>query len=150
MKLKWTMNGVTFNRSNYRPVIARFDNTTCWLSLAACTTTIGFRAAVRELATAYGAKTVELKYFYDDDKYIFTPAGLSSVCGCCGTPAGYSTAICVTPSAAAAASAAGIVPVLFPAPSYTFTVPSSLSSSALSGTSSVATATFCSAGAAPV
>jgi len=28
-----------FNRSNYRPVIARFDNTTCWLSLAACTTT---------------------------------------------------------------------------------------------------------------
>ena len=67
MKLKWTMNGVTFNRSNYRPVIARFDNTTCWLSLAACTTTSGFRAAVRELATAYGAKTVELKYFYDDD-----------------------------------------------------------------------------------
>lgn len=67
MKLKWTMNGVTFNRSNYRPVIARFDNTTCWLSLAACTTTSGFRAAVRELAAAYGAKTVELKYFYDDD-----------------------------------------------------------------------------------
>ena len=67
MKLKWIMNGVTFNRSNYRPVIARFDNTTCWLSLAACTTTSGFRAAVRELATAYGAKTVELKYFYDDD-----------------------------------------------------------------------------------
>lgn len=28
MKLKWTMNGVTFNRSNYRPVIARFDNNT--------------------------------------------------------------------------------------------------------------------------
>ncbi len=67
MKLKWTMNGVTFNRSNYRPVIARFDNTRCWLSLAACTTTSGFRAAVRELATEYGAKTVELKYFYDDD-----------------------------------------------------------------------------------
>lgn len=61
------MNGVTFNRSNYRPVIARFDNTRCWLSLAACTTTSGFRAAVRELATEYGAKTVELKYFYDDD-----------------------------------------------------------------------------------
>ncbi len=67
MKLKWTMNGVTFNRSNYRSVIARFDNTTCWLSLAASTTTCGFRASIRELATTYGAKTVELKYFYDDD-----------------------------------------------------------------------------------
>ena len=67
MKLKWTMNGVTFNRSNYRPVIARFDNTKCWLSLAACTTTSSFRASVRELATAYGAKTVELKYFYDEN-----------------------------------------------------------------------------------
>lgn len=49
------------------PCDCPFDNTTCWLSLAACTTTSGFRAAVRELATAYGAKTVELKYFYDDD-----------------------------------------------------------------------------------
>lgn len=66
MKFKWINNGVTFNCDNYRPVIACFDNTKCWLSLAACTTTSGFRASVRELASAYGAKTIELKYFYDD------------------------------------------------------------------------------------
>ncbi len=67
MKLKWTMNGVTFNRGNYRPLIARFDNSKCWLSLAACTTTSGFRSEIQQLANEYGAKTVELKYFYDDN-----------------------------------------------------------------------------------
>lgn len=67
MKLKWTINGITFNRNNYRPVLARFDNTKCWLSLDTCTTTSGFRASIRELANAYDAKTVELKYFYDDN-----------------------------------------------------------------------------------
>lgn len=65
--IKWTMNDVTFKRSNYRPVIARFDNSKCWLSLACCTTTSGFRSEIRQLATEYGAKTVELKYFYDDN-----------------------------------------------------------------------------------
>lgn len=67
MKIKWTMNDVTFNRSNYRPLIARFDNSKCWLSLAACTTTSGFRSEIRQLATEYGAKTVELKYMYDEE-----------------------------------------------------------------------------------
>lgn len=67
MKMKWNTNGVTFNRGNYRPLIAHFDNSKCWLSLAACTTTSGFRAEIRRLANEYGAKTVELKYFYDDN-----------------------------------------------------------------------------------
>lgn len=66
-RLKWTMNDVTFNRSNYRPVIARFDNSRCWFSLAASTTTSGFRSEIRRLATEYGASSVELKYFYDDN-----------------------------------------------------------------------------------
>lgn len=69
-KLKWTMNGVTFERSNYRPVIARFDNSRCWFSLAACccgTTTSSFRSEIRRLANEYGASSVELKYFYDDN-----------------------------------------------------------------------------------
>lgn len=66
-KLKWTMNDVTFERSNYRPVIARFDNSRCWLNLAATTTTSGFRSEIRRLATEYGANSVELKYFYDDN-----------------------------------------------------------------------------------
>lgn len=67
MKMKWNTNGVTFNRGNYRPLIAHFDNSKCWLALAACTTTSGFRAEIRRLANEYGAKTVELKYFYDDN-----------------------------------------------------------------------------------
>ena len=65
-KLKWTLNDISFNRSNYRPVIARFDNSTHWLGIPSMTTTSSARAMFRELANAYGATSVELKYFYDD------------------------------------------------------------------------------------
>lgn len=61
------MNDVTFNRSNYRPLIARFNNSKCWLGIPAMTTTSGFRSSVRALAAAYGANEVELKYFYDNE-----------------------------------------------------------------------------------
>lgn len=66
-RLKWTMNGVTFQRSNYRPLIARFDNSKCWLAVPAITTTSGFRSLIRQLAADFGASTVELKYFYDEE-----------------------------------------------------------------------------------
>lgn len=67
MKLKWTLNDVTFNRSNYRPLIARFDNSKCWLAYCCNTTTSGFRSEIRRLARQYGAKSVELKYMYDEE-----------------------------------------------------------------------------------
>lgn len=65
-KLKWTLNDISFNCSNYRPVIARFDNSKHWLGIPSMTTTSSARAMFRELANAYGATSVELKYFYDD------------------------------------------------------------------------------------
>lgn len=65
-KLKWTLNDISFNRGNYRPVIARFNNSKCWLGIPAMTTTSSARVMFRELAIAYGATSVELKYFYDD------------------------------------------------------------------------------------
>lgn len=65
-KIKWTLNDIAFNRGNYRPVIAHFNNSKCWLGIPAMTTTSSARAMFRELAIAYGATTVELKYFYDD------------------------------------------------------------------------------------
>ena len=65
-KIKWTLNDVSFNRSNYRPVIARFNNSKHWLGIPAMTTTSSARAMFRELASAYGATSVELKYFYND------------------------------------------------------------------------------------
>lgn len=65
-KIKWTLNDISFNRGNYRPVIARFNNSKCWLGIPAMTTTSSARAMFRELAIAYGATAVELKYFYDD------------------------------------------------------------------------------------
>lgn len=67
MRLKWTLNDVSFHRSNYRPLIAHFDNSKRWLAYAACTTTSGFRSIIRQLANEYGAKTVELKYMYDEE-----------------------------------------------------------------------------------
>lgn len=66
MKIKWTLNDISFNRSNYRPVIAHFNNSKHWLSIPAFTTTSSARVMFRELAVAYGATSVELKYFYDD------------------------------------------------------------------------------------
>lgn len=66
MKIKWTLNDISFNRGNYRPVIARFNNSKHWLSIPAFTTTSSARVMFRELAVAYGATSVELKYFYDD------------------------------------------------------------------------------------
>ena len=60
-KLKWTLNDISFNRSNYRPVIARFDNSKHWLGIPSMTTTSSARAMFRELANAYGATSVELK-----------------------------------------------------------------------------------------
>ena len=65
--MKWNINDVTFNRSNYRPVIARFNNSKCWLTVGAMTTTSSARSSIRHLAQAYGASTIELKYFYDED-----------------------------------------------------------------------------------
>jgi hypothetical protein len=65
--IKWKMNDVTFNRGNYRPLIAHFDNSKCWLALAAMTTTTGFRSEIRQLASEYGAKIIELKYMYDEE-----------------------------------------------------------------------------------
>lgn len=65
--MKWNMNDVTFNRSNYRPVIARFNNSKCWLTVGAMTTTSSARSSIRSLAQEYGASFVELKYFYDDN-----------------------------------------------------------------------------------
>lgn len=67
MKIKWTLNGVSFARGNYRPIIARFDNSRCWFRVPAMTTTTGARSEFRALALEYGAKSVELKYFYDDE-----------------------------------------------------------------------------------
>lgn len=66
-RIKWITNGVSFRRGNYEPLIARFDNTRCWLSYNACTTASGFRAVIRKLADEYGAKMVEIKYLYDED-----------------------------------------------------------------------------------
>ena len=68
-QIKWTMNDVTFQRSNYREVIARFDNSKCWLRIPAYTTTSAFKSLIRELAIAYSAKTIELKYFFDDNDH---------------------------------------------------------------------------------
>lgn len=65
-KIKWTLNGIAFSRGNYRPVIARFNNSKCWLGIPSMTTTSSARIMFRELAIAYGAAAVELKYFYDD------------------------------------------------------------------------------------
>lgn len=65
-KISWKVNDVSFNRGNYRPVIARFNNSKCWLGIPAMTTTSSARTMFRQLAITYGATTVELKYFYDD------------------------------------------------------------------------------------
>ena len=64
--IKWTLNDISFNRSNYRPVIARFNNSKHWLGIPAMTTTSSARVMFRELASAYGATSGELKYFYND------------------------------------------------------------------------------------
>lgn len=65
-KIKWTLNNISFNRCNYRPVIAHFNNSIHWFRIPAMTTTSSARAIFRELANTYGATSVELKYFYDD------------------------------------------------------------------------------------
>lgn len=65
--MKWINNDVTFSRGNHRPIIAKLDNARCWLSYHACTTASGFKNIIRQLAQEYGAKSIEVKYLYDDD-----------------------------------------------------------------------------------
>lgn len=65
--MKWIKNDVTFERGNHREAIAKFDNSRCWFRADACMTTQGFRCDIRRLAATYGAKTIEVKYFYDEN-----------------------------------------------------------------------------------
>lgn len=65
--MKWIRNDVTFERGNHREAIARFDNSRCWFRADACMTTQSFRYDIHGLANVYGAKVVELKYFYDEN-----------------------------------------------------------------------------------
>lgn len=65
--MKWNTNDVNFNRGNYRPVIAKFDNSKCWLRIPAMTTTSSARSTFRKLGEYYNSEFVEVKYFYNDN-----------------------------------------------------------------------------------
>lgn len=67
MAIKWNCKDVNFSRGNYTPLVAKFNNSRVWLNVPVIMTTQAFRSSIRRLAQAYGAKTVTVKPFYDDN-----------------------------------------------------------------------------------
>lgn len=68
MNLKWIFSDdVSLRRGNYRPLIAKYDNSKCWLSIPAFTTTYNAKRLFRELGQMYSSSQVEVKYLYDDE-----------------------------------------------------------------------------------
>lgn len=68
--MKWIKNDVLFERGNYEPIIAKFDNSKVWLVVTACCTQQTARSLFKELGEKYGAKSVEIKKMYSVDDQI--------------------------------------------------------------------------------
>ena len=67
-KIQWHFNDIiTFDRDNWKPLIAKFDCSKKWLAIPAQCTTKSFRADIQKLAQKYGAKEITLQYMYFDD-----------------------------------------------------------------------------------
>lgn len=65
--MKWIKNEVSFQRGNYRPIIAKFDNSVCWFASSAIMSARCFKAEIKRIADEYGASVIEMKYEYDED-----------------------------------------------------------------------------------
>lgn len=64
-RIKWTKNDVVSRRGNFRPVIAKFDNSRYWLTSSAVCSVFDAIEQFRAIGKVFGSKSVEIKYLFD-------------------------------------------------------------------------------------
>lgn len=66
--MKWiNQSNVQFYRSNYEPYIFKFDNSKVWFTVGAICSTQTVRSYAREMGKHYNAKSVTIKYLFDEN-----------------------------------------------------------------------------------
>lgn len=65
--MKWKKNGIVSRRGNFRPILARFDNSRYWLAIGANCSVSTAIDQFRRLGKDFCSKLVEIKYWYNED-----------------------------------------------------------------------------------
>lgn len=65
--MKWKKNNVVSRRGNFRPILAKFDNSRYWLAIGANCSVATAINQFRHLGRIFCSKSVEIKYWYDDE-----------------------------------------------------------------------------------
>lgn len=72
--MKWNKNNVTTERGNWRPLIAKFNNSDFWFTTDYMGWTGSYIATFRRIGKLIGATNIEVKYMYDDKDEIVESA----------------------------------------------------------------------------